>query len=137
MSPRKILIVDDDDDLRTVLRGLLSPLGTILEASNGVAALRLLKAEKPGVALLDVSMPEMDGLAVLRGALEIDPKLVVVMLTGEMDLHVAKRALEAGARAYITKPFDPNTIYADIARHAGLDADAGGGSAGRPWRVKR
>lgn len=131
-----MLIVDDDADIRRVLRGLLSPMGTVIEASSGAEALALVRDEKPPLMLLDVSMPAMDGLTVLTDALSIDPKLIVVMLTGEMDLNTARRALEAGARAYVTKPFDPSTLCSDVRRLAGLDA-AGDDSPGRPWRVRR
>ncbi|MFI5345639.1 MAG: response regulator [Elusimicrobiota bacterium] len=136
---RKILVVDDDADLRRILRGLLAPFGTVLEAANGLDALGLLRAEAPALMLLDVSMPVMDGLAVLTDALAIDPKLPVVMLTGDMDMHIAKRALEAGARSYITKPFEPSSLCAEVRRLTGVgdavpDEDE---ASGRPWRVRR
>jgi CheY-like chemotaxis protein len=133
----KILVVDDDADLRKVLRGLLAPLGTVVEAGDGPAALRLLSSERPAVMLLDVAMPEMDGLTVLMDALSIAPNLAVVMLTGELDLHIAKRALDAGARAFVTKPFDPATLCADVRRLAGLPGDLADEPDGRPWRVRR
>ncbi|MDE2140784.1 MAG: response regulator [Elusimicrobia bacterium] len=132
----KLLIVDDDADIRRVLRGILTPLGTVLEAAGGAEALILVRDEKPSLMLLDVSMPVMDGLTVLTDALSIDPKLIVLMLTGELDLNTARRALDAGARAYVTKPFDPSTLCGDIRRLAGLDAVADD-NPGRPWRVRR
>ena len=134
---RKILIVDDDADLRKVLCGLLTPLGKILDASNGAKALTLIRDEKPFLMLLDVTMPEMDGLTVLTNALSIDPKLVVVMLTGELDLKVAKTALDAGARAYVTKPFDPASLCAEVRRLAGIGDDSEEEPSGRPWHVRR
>lgn len=137
MSERTILIVDDDDDMRFVLRGLLEPLGRILDASNGPDALKLVKAERPALMLLDVSLPGMDGLAVLAEALKLNPKLPTVMLTGDTDVHMAKRALDAGARAYITKPFEPATMCAEIKRLAGLDDEPERTNPGRPWRVRR
>lgn len=129
-----VLVVDDDADLRKVLRRLLEPLGRILEAADGADALRLVKAEKPALMLLDVAMPGMDGLTVLEDALSIDPKLIVVMLTGETDLHVARRALDCGAKEYVTKPFDPATFGAEIRRLLGRAEDTP--SPGRPWRLK-
>lgn len=134
--PRKLLIVDDDADLRKVLRGILEPLCEVLEAANGLDALRLVREAKPRLMLLDVSMPGMDGLTVLEDALSIDPKLTVVMLTGDTDLLVARRALEGGARTYITKPFDPKSLGLEVKRlldAASPDPKRGGG---RPWRVQ-
>lgn len=129
----KILIVDDDADMRKMLRGVLEPLGTVVEAADAVAALRMLSAEKPSVMLLDVTMPGEGGLSVLLKARAAAPQTLVVMLTGETDLFVARTALEQGARAYITKPFDPEAIRAEIRRLTGGDADAPSGDP--PWRV--
>jgi two-component system chemotaxis response regulator CheY len=136
MKSGKILIVDDDADLRLALSGLLAPLGEILEASDGMEALRALRERKPALMLLDVSMPGMDGVAVLKAALAENPTLTVLMVTGEADLSVARRALEAGARAYITKPFDPATICDEVARHAGIDRKPRNEGFERPWRVR-
>lgn len=134
--PPRLLIVDDDEDLRKVLRGILEPFCEVLEAANGLDALRLVREAKPRLMILDVSMPGMDGLTVLGDSLSIDSKLIVVMLTGDTDLHVARRALEGGARTYITKPFDPRALGTEIKRL--LDAAAGDPkkNGGRPWRVQ-
>jgi FixJ family two-component response regulator len=66
--------------------------------------------------LLDVSMPEMGGLAVLEAARALDPRLAVVMLTGESDLGVARKALDLGARSFITKPFDVEVVLDELRR---------------------
>jgi DNA-binding response OmpR family regulator len=132
---RKILVVDDDADMRQILLCALDPLADVLEAADGHEALRKLKAERPRLMLLDVAMPEMDGLEVLKAARDFDPNLVVVMLTGESDLTVAKRTLDLGARSYVTKPFDAEVVYAEIQRL--LDDMSRDRSAApyRPWRV--
>lgn len=132
----KLLVVDDDEDLRKVLRRILAPFSEVLEAANGLDALRLVREARPRLMLLDVSMPGMDGLTVLGDALSIDPKLTVVMLTGDLDLHVARRALEGGACAYITKPFEPTALENEIRRQ--IDASCGDKkkNGGRPWRVQ-
>ena len=114
--PAKILIVDDGADFRTLLAIALAPLAEIVEAADGPEALRKIASDKPKLMLLDVSMPEMGGLAVLKKARALDPKLVVVMLTGESDLSVAKKAVELGARAFITKPFDVDAVLGELRR---------------------
>ena len=114
--PGKILIVDDDPDIRLILRAALAPVGPLLEASNGKEALRLIRKEKPHLVLLDVVMPEMDGIEVLKAARLVDPHIVFVMLTGQSDVGQAKRALDAGARAYVTKPFDEIYLRNEVRR---------------------
>ena len=128
---RKALVVDDEADLRRILLCVLAPVCEVLEASNGPEALRLLRNERPRLMLLDISMPEMGGIAILEAALVSDPSLIIVMLTGEQDLAVAKRALEAGARAYITKPFDSQFLRVEVQRLLEI-VDA---VPYRPWRV--
>jgi len=131
--PAKILIVDDDAALRKILRMTLVPVCEVLEASDGPEALRLIKAEKPRLILLDITMPEMGGIEVLQKARLIDPSLIVLMLTGSNDLDVAKRALENGALAYITKPFEPDSLRSEVQRLLAVDNDR---PSDRPWRVR-
>ena len=140
----KILIVDDDPDMLTVLRWALSRVGDVLEAGEGRAALRLVRDEKPRLILLDVAMPGMSGIEVLKEARALDPTAIVVMLTGLCDIAIAKEALDCGARAYITKPFDDNYLCGEVQRllegarkkPEGAAADEEGES-GRPWRVRQ
>jgi len=130
---RKVLIVDDAADIRQALLLALYPVCTALEAANGVDALRLLKREKPSLLLLDVSMPEMGGLALLRAARALDPSLSVVMISGHQDIRIARRALLEGARAYITKPFDARLLRAEVER---FFSEPTAPVAGRPpWKV--
>jgi DNA-binding NtrC family response regulator len=131
MKPSKILIVDDDDDLRGMLRGTLSPICEVIEASNGLDALCLLQREKPQLMLLDLEMEEMGGLEVLAAARRVEPCTRVVMLTGDADVDSAVTALDRGAAAYITKPFDPAYLRDEVARL--LRPPAKEGDA--PWQV--
>ncbi len=112
----KLLIVDDDPDIRKTLSFLLDSSAVILEAASGFDALRIIKEEKPALMLLDNVMPIMSGFEVLRRAKEIDAKLQVVMLTSEDDIEIAKQALELGAAQYITKPFDAEDLRKMVAR---------------------
>ena len=132
MGP-KVLVVDDEADVRQILLLVLERVCDASEASNGFDALRLIKSERPSLVLLDVAMPEIDGLEVLRTARLIDPELVVVMLTGESDLAVAQRALESGARSYMTKPFEAKTLRDEIQRL--LEDLAAPRAPYRPWRM--
>lgn len=133
--PDKILVVDDDPDMVAVLRWALSPIGTVLEALDGRTALRLIKRERPQLILLDVTMPGMDGIEVLKQARSLGCKAVIVMLTGLSDIDVAKEALDNGARAYITKPFDERGLCAEVERLL-EKGDQRANASGRPWRVR-
>jgi DNA-binding NtrC family response regulator len=133
----KILIVDDDADMRRVVRGILASLGEILEASNGKEALRLIAAERPSAMLLDVAMSDLGGLAVLNAARFLDPALPIVMLTGETGLETARSALNDGARAYITKPFDAVFLRDEVRRLLVGVETAGEAAGGRPWSVRK
>ena len=137
--PDKILIVDDDPDMLEVLRWALSPIASVLEASDGRAALRLIKSQRPHLILLDVTMPGMDGIEVLKRVRAFDNKVIIVMLTGLCDIEVAKEALDNGARAYITKPFDDRDLCAEVARlleKGDKKGGSGAAAAGAPWRVR-
>lgn len=133
--PPKILIVDDDPDMRRMLRGMLAPLGAILEAGNADAALDAIARERPRLVLLDLVMPGEDGLAVLARAREFFPSLCVIVLTGQNDVDAARAALERGARAFVTKPFDPGVLRAEVERLT-RDEPPSAGPDARPWRVE-
>jgi len=133
--PSNILVVEDERDLRRMLVSALKPLGEVSEASGGKAALRRIKARRPDLVLLDITMPDLDGLSVLRAARALHPGLVVVMLTGESDLAVANTALEQGARTYVTKPFDIDVVYGEVERLLAERAHRPAPPSGRPWRV--
>lgn len=130
---RKVLVVDDEADIRQTLLLVLDPVCEAMQASNGLDALRMIRIEKPSLVLLDISMPEMGGLGILRLAHKINPALLVVMLSGHSDLRVAKRALLEGARAYITKPFDAHVLRDEVQRL--LDDMSLAAEPYRPWRV--
>lgn len=137
----KILIVDDDPDMLTVLRWALSPVGDILEACEGRGALRLVETERPRLILLDVAMPGMSGIEVLRRARELDPTAIIVMLTGLCDIEIAKEALDCGARAYVTKPFDDAYLRGEVRRLLEITrkkppSEEAEADSGCPWRVR-
>lgn len=131
---RKVLVVDDEGDVRQTLLLVLHPVCRVLEASNGMDALRLMRKEKPSLVLLDVSMPEMGGLGLLRAALRQDPSMNIVMLSGQSDLRVVQRALQDGARAYMTKPFIAHELRDEVKRLLD-ELAAGKATSSLPWTV--
>lgn len=113
---KKILLVGDNTDQRRVVHGILEPMGTILEASNGKDALRLIATEKPEMMLLDAAMVDLDGLSIMRAAHFLDPALPIVLLTEEHDTESAKSVLANGISAYIAKPFYPEGLRDKVRR---------------------
>lgn|SRR5689334_14699425 len=113
-SPR-ILIVDDEDDLRLLLHESLEGHGyDITSASDGDEAIELLKRQRFDLALLDIHMPNVNGIQVLKYIKEHSPHTRAVMLTGYADLSHAMEAKEHGAVEFIGKPYKLNDILATI-----------------------
>ena len=128
---RKVLLVYDYPEMLALLRETLGAFGVILQASNGKDALRLIAEERPRLLILDVALPEMSGIEILAAARLVDPGVAVVMLSGRSDGAVAKLALDGGACAYMTKPFDAAYLCAEVRRL--LDGGERGGI--QPWRI--
>jgi DNA-binding NtrC family response regulator len=129
----KILIVDDDADLRRTFSLLLAPEFEVVEAADGAQALALLARHRFALALVDVSMPEMDGLQFLRASHDARGGMIVVMVTAEIDLDTAKAALGEGATSYVTKPCDQDYLRAEVRRLLNPQPED---KSGRPWRVQ-
>jgi two-component system alkaline phosphatase synthesis response regulator PhoP len=116
-SPGSLLIAEDDPLLLPLLLATFRSSGLLLlTAKTGTKALELARAERPDLVLLDVGLPEMDGYKVCK-ALKSDPKTAtvqVVMLTARAGPADEQKAVEAGADAYLTKPFSPSELLSVI-----------------------
>jgi two-component system alkaline phosphatase synthesis response regulator PhoP len=121
----RILIAEDEPDMRMGLRDNLQFEGyEVLEAEDGVDALRRVKDDRPDLLLLDVMMPKLDGLQVCKQIREAGFTLPVLMLTAKSQEADIVRGLEVGADDYITKPFSIHEVLARIKaalRRTGLD----------------
>ena len=113
----RILVVDDELGPRESLRMLLKPTYQITTADSGRAALNMLAQVRPDVVILDIKMPEMDGLEVLRRVKRADPSIEVVMITAYASLETVKLALTHGAFEYLIKPFSRQDLE-DVVRRA-------------------
>ncbi len=103
----RVLVVDDDPNVQEILREFLSAKGyEVISAGDGAEGLRRVKEERPHLILLDIQMPKMDGLEVLRQLRAIDPAVGVIMITGVNEEEIARKAMELGAFDYIVKPLD-------------------------------
>ena len=107
MKPGKVLVVDDEPEVRQVLLEFLSSRGyEVTAASGGVEALAFVESEKPDLVLLDVAMPDMDGVETLRRIVAINPSLAVIMVTANANIGITSKLLALGAVDYVPKPFD-------------------------------
>jgi DNA-binding response OmpR family regulator len=107
MSTGKILVVDDDPEVRMTTRDFLASKGyTVTVAAGGREALGLVEAVNPDVVLLDVAMPDMDGMETLRRLVAAWPTLPVIMITANADIEITSKVLQMGAADYVPKPFD-------------------------------
>jgi two-component system chemotaxis response regulator CheY len=103
--PRKILLTDDEPHIRKFVGLVLKQFGNpqILEAGGGAGAVRLYGEQKPDLVLLDVNMPNMDGLQALEQIKRLDPDAVVVMLTSLANRQTVEECLRLGAADYLRK----------------------------------
>ncbi len=106
-----VLIVDDEEAVRRVFRRVLEKAGwSVLEAANGYAGLAMCREHQPGLVLLDLRMPELDGLDVLTQLVAEHPETPVVMVTGQGTMADAVEALRRGAWDFVSKPVPDNEI---------------------------
>ncbi len=112
-----ILVVDDDPDIREVIKDRLESLGYgVLTASNGKECLGLLEKKSPQMILLDIEMPEMNGLEVLREIRKRESNVSVLMITAYGTIERAVEAMREGAYDFIPKPFEPGHLALIIQR---------------------
>ncbi|MCJ7624399.1 MAG: response regulator [Anaerolineaceae bacterium] len=110
MMPR-ILVVDDAEFLRMRISKMLTSDGhEVIEAENGLLAVEIYKKEKPDAVLMDITMPEMDGLSALKEIKAFDPQAKVVMLTALGQESVVLEAIKNGARDFVVKPFERDRV---------------------------
>ncbi len=108
MSRERILIIDDEEAVRTLLKEILGEAGyRVLSAANGDEALGLYQQHGADTVICDLYLPHIDGLAVMKRLHEMEPELPVIVLTGGGSVQTAIQAMRLGAYDYIMKPFNP------------------------------
>ena len=111
----KILIVDDERLIRQSLEKALAGQGyAVFSAENGKTALHLLEEESPDLVLLDLKLPDINGIEVLKRLRELDKNLPVLLITAYGSIDTAIQAIRLGAYDYITKPFDLEAILLPV-----------------------
>ena len=119
MDQKKIVIADDEADIRWLVRSALGGHYTILEASDGEQAVNVTRTEKPDLVLMDILMPKLDGYTAchLIKTDRVTKAIPVVMLTGIGHALNKKLSQEMGADGYITKPFSSQELFDAIGEH--------------------
>jgi DNA-binding NtrC family response regulator len=113
---RNVLIVDDETGVRESLRLLLKNDYEVFLAKNAEEAFSQIKEHSPEVILLDVTLPDLDGLKVLERIKQNDPNIIVIVITGSITVKTALEAKELGAYGYVIKPFDIDELRLIITR---------------------
>ena len=115
-APAQILIVEDKDSLRTMLRHALERQGhSVLEARDQPEAVRMLR-QSPAIVLSDLRLPEGDGFGVLRASKEFDADIPVIVMTAYGSIEDAVAAMKEGALDFLAKPVDPDHLALLVAR---------------------
>lgn len=109
---KRILITDDALFMRVTLKNILVQNGfeVVGEASNGLESVELYKSLKPDLVTMDITMPEMDGIAALKEIKAHDPAATVVMCTAMGQKSMVVEAIQAGAKDFIVKPFQAERV---------------------------
>ena len=121
-----VLVVDDEERVRTSLRGILNDEGfRVLDTGDAPAVLDIIERERPRLVLLDVWMPEIDGIELLRRIKTSEPAVEVIMISGHANIQSAVAATKLGAADFIEKPFSVDGLLASIARVLARDESGG------------
>jgi len=112
----RVLIADDEPHIRSLIRLIVTSLGAVVvaEATDGEQALSLYKQFTPDMVLLDINMPKIDGIAVLKQIMAINNKTMVVMLTSLNTLEVVKECIDNGAWNYLLKNTTAEELHKEI-----------------------
>lgn len=113
---KNVLIVDDAIFMRMKLKDILEKNGftVVAEAQNGLEAIELYKSEKPDLVTMDITMPEMDGVAALKGIKQFDSSAKVIMCSAMGQQSMVMEAIQAGALDFIVKPFDTDRVIQSL-----------------------
>lgn len=111
----KILIVDDSQFMRALLKKILVAEFTVVgEATNGIEAVKMYEKLNPDVVTMDVVMPKMDGITATSHIVKRNPEAKVVMCTSVGQEEKIKKAISAGAKGYVNKPFQAPKVLQEI-----------------------
>ncbi|WCK54375.1 response regulator [Aneurinibacillus sp. Ricciae_BoGa-3] len=115
MESKKVLVVDDQYGIRVLLFEVFGKEGyQTFQAANGKQALDIVASESPDLVILDMKIPGMDGLEILKEIKKINQSIKVIMMTAYGELDMIKEATELGAVSHFTKPFDIDELRSAV-----------------------
>jgi two-component system chemotaxis response regulator CheY len=119
----KVLVVDDAIFMRSMIRDIFarSPFVIAGEAENGLEAIQMYKELRPDITTMDIVMPEVDGITALKEIMKFDPQAKVIMCSALGQESLIAESIEAGAKDFIVKPFQPNKVLKVVRSVLGLD----------------
>jgi two-component system chemotaxis response regulator CheY len=117
----RVLIVDDAAFMRMMIKDILEKNGyqVVGEASNGLKAVEIYKAERPDVVTMDITMPDMDGIEAVKAIKAFDPAAKVIMCSAMGQQTMVMDAIRSGARDFIVKPFQADRVLEAIRKAVG------------------
>ena len=118
---RTVLVVDDAAFMRMMLKDILTQDGyeIVGEAENGIPAIKLYQDLKPDLVTMDIVMPEMNGIEAVKGIISFDPQAKILMVSAMGQQFLVKEAIQAGAKDFIVKPFQPVKVLAALEKIVG------------------
>jgi two-component system, chemotaxis family, chemotaxis protein CheY len=117
----KILIIDDSTLSRNMLKRALGEDHEYLEAADGMSGIEKYYLERPALVVLDLTMPGINGLEVLKKLREIDPEVKILIGTADVQTESRRLAIEYGASGFVSKPFTAETVQAELKDALGDD----------------
>ena len=117
----RILIVDDAAFMRMMVKDILSKNGydVVGEAENGLKAVEKYQELKPDLTTMDITMPEMDGITAVKEIKKVDPNAKIIMCSAMGQQAMVIEAIQAGARDFIVKPFQPDRVLEAVRKAVG------------------
>ena len=121
MAEKTVLLVDDAAIMRMMLKDVLTKNGytVVGEAENGVRAIEKYKELQPNLVIMDITMPEMNGIQAARGIKEFDANALIVMCSAMGQQSMVIEAIQAGARDFIVKPFNHDRVLEAVQKVKG------------------
>lgn len=115
---KRILVVDDAAFMRMMIKDILTKNGYVVvgEADNGAVAIEKYQELKPDLVTMDITMPEMDGIAAVREIKKLDPNARIIMCSAMGQQAMVIDAIQAGAKDFIVKPFQPERVLEAVAK---------------------
>lgn len=118
---KRILVVDDAAFMRMMIKDILTKNGYVVvgEADNGLNAIEKYNEFKPDLVTMDITMPEMDGIAAVKEIKKSDPNAKIIMCSAMGQQAMVIDAIQAGAKDFIVKPFQPERVLEAVAKAVG------------------